>query len=342
MPQQLYLAATTADGSPVECDLALSLLPYEAEHDTLLQRIRRAHLLQHLRTDPNGLARLDIPTYEELLKLVPAPSRPVSLTSERQPTLFVSAHDKDGHTGAFTEDIPRPTGAFRITTPNSIYRPGDPIDIQIAAVESSLPLTVQILRHTLHGDLPLATREVSLINGHASLSVTSDERYSGSVFIEVIAMSPKASEPTRYGNYNGSNDPHVTVTSHVVLFPRDNSLKVGIRMSSETFAPGDQASASMKVTGPQDQDGDNRTQAPSALGIVAVDQAVEERNRTDTDFGEANPQPFFFQWRSAFDDNSAAGGFTLQSVERLDLAKPLPTGAPARRRDSACEPPASD
>ena len=70
---------------------------------------------------------------------------------------------------------------------------------------------MQILRHTLHGDLTLATREVSLINGHAALSVTSDQRYSGFVFIEVIAMSPKASERSRYGNYNGSNDPHVKV-----------------------------------------------------------------------------------------------------------------------------------
>lgn len=325
LPQQLYLAATTADGLPVECDLSLSLLPFEAPHDTLLQRIRRAHLLKRVHTDIHGLARLNIPSYEDLLKIVPASSLPLSSSSDRQPTLYVAARDKDGHTGVLSEDIPRPAATFRITTSNSIYRPGDPIDIQIAAAESSLPLTVQILRRTLHGDLTLATREVSLVNGHASLSVTSDQRYSGFVFIEVIALSAKAGEPEKYGN--GDNDRHVTVASHGLLFPRDNSLKVGIQMSADTFAPGEQASASLSVTGPQDQDGDDSTRAPSALGIVAVDQAVEERNRTDTDFGGANPQPFFFQWRSEFEGDNVAGGFTLQSLERLDLAKPLPPGS---------------
>ena len=54
---------------------------------------------------------------------------------------------------------------------------------------------------------------------------------------------------------------------------------------------------------------------------------MEERNRTDNDFGGTDTQPFFFHWRSEFEDDSSAGGFTLKALERLDLTRPLPPGA---------------
>ena len=186
---------------------------------------------------------------------------------------------------------------------------------------------MQILRHTLRGDLTLATRDITLIHGHASLSLTSDQRYSGLVFISVIALGANLRDAEENGGYDGSDDSQSKVASRALLFPRDNSLQVGIKMSADTFAPGDDATASFSIRGPQDPDGDETDQAPSALGVVAVDQAVEERNRTDNDFGGADMQPFFFHWRSEFEDDSAAGGFTLQALERLDPTQPLPAGA---------------
>ena len=327
LPQQLYLAATTADGTPAECDLNLSLLPYDAPHVTLRQRIAQAFPLQKIHTDAHGLARLSLPTYEALEKMTPAVSGSQPASPEEQPILYVAARDKNGHTGAMTQELTPPTGTFHITTPKSIYQPGDAIEIQIDAAEASLPLTVQIVRHTLHGDLTLATRDIALINGHASFSVTSDRRYSGFVFIAVIALGANLHEAQENGGYDGSDDAQPRVASHALLFPRDNSLQVGIKMSAETFAPGDQATASFNISGPQDPDGDETVQAPSVLGIVAVDQAVEERNRMDNDFGGTGTQPFFFHWRSEFEDDSTAGGFTLPNLARLDPTQPLPPGA---------------
>jgi hypothetical protein len=327
MPEQLYLAANTADGTPAECDLDLSLLPYGAPDDKLRQRIARALPLQKIYTDTHGLARVSLPAYEELLRAAFAGQRSASNAPEEQPTLYITARDKDGHIGAITQDLIPPTGTFRITTQKTIYQPGDSIDVQIDSAESSLPLTVQIFRHTFHGDLTLAARDIALVNGHASLSVTSDQRYSGFVFIAVIALGANLREAQKYSGYYGSGDPQSRVASHALLFPHDNSLRVGIKMSADTFAPGDQATATFDVRGPQDLDGDEAAQAPSALGIVAVDQAVEERNRADNDFGGTDTQSFFFRWRSDFEDNGTAGGFTLKTLERLDATQPLPPDA---------------
>jgi hypothetical protein len=243
-----------------------------------------------------------------------------------QPTLYVSGIDKEGRTGSNNQPVPPPTEEFRIRTNNAIYRPGDVIDIDIDSARAQLPLTVQLLRHTLQGDVTLATRELILANGHASLTVPSDKRFTGLVLIHVLGIGTDSPESARRSDYD-SMDTQTSIGSHTIFFPRDNSLHVGIQMSAETYAPGSEATASLTVRGPQDADGEDSVSAPSALGIVAVDQAVEERNRADNDFGGSNPDPFFFRWRSEYGGSDAAGGFTLRDIGELDLSKPIPDGA---------------
>ena len=331
--QLYYVAATTAAGIPAPCDLAVTLLPYEKPKDTLARRRSKAVPLLHLTTDAHGLARLTLPTYEALLKQVPggAPSDASTPGIYDGPTIYIAAHDNRGDSGAITQDLTAPTETYQITTQNTLYHPGDPLEIAIDSAEPSSPLTVQIIRRTLHGDLTLASREVSLINGHADLTIPTDERFTGFVFVQAIALSTKPIVFVDSGPYQSSQDPQIALASRAVLFPRDNSLHIGIRMSAETYAPGAQATAALSVQGPQDPDGEDTAPAPSALGIVAVDQAVEERNRTDNDFGGSNAEPFFFSWRSDFEGFDSVGGFTLESLEqsldRLGPAKPFPAGA---------------
>ncbi len=77
-----------------------------------------------------------------------------------------------------------------------------------------------------------ATRDITLIHGHAALSLTSDhQRYSGLVFISVIALGANLRDAEREnGGYDGSDDSQSKVASRALLFPRiDNSLQVGIK-----------------------------------------------------------------------------------------------------------------
>lgn len=325
LPQGYFASVTTADGQPAECDLAVSLLPASSKGEAPQQRIARALLLDRIHTDANGLARISLPTYAELVKRRPVAKVGGASDETDEPVLLFRAQGRLGQSGLIEQALPSPAGMLRVDTPKTIYRPGDPIAISIDSAEPALPLRVQVLRHTRRGDVTLDTRDIILAKGHAELTVASDSRYTGLVFVNVVAMGTKAntSDADSYGNMG--DDSQTALASHALLFPRDNSLHVGITMSADTYSPGSEAIASLTVRGPQDLDGDDVRPVPSALGLVAVDQAVQERNRSDSEFGGADSQPFFFHMN--FGDSGSVGGFTLSSLERLDAAKALPPGA---------------
>ena len=327
LPEQLYLAVTTADGTPTECDLSLSLLPQATKHNTLAQRIERALPLQHLHTDSHGLARINLDTWEELQRRTPAAPAGSPSIAEDLPTIRLTARDTAGRTGAQEMVLPEPVEALRITTGKALYRPGDSVDVTVEAASftsPALPVTVQLLRHTRHGDILLATRDITLAKGRASLSCPTDRRFSGFVFVNAFSLGTNTQEEDRFNRNYRDRDPRTLMVARALLFPRDNALKVDIHMSRESYAPGDEATAALTVHGPQDPDGEDSAPAPSALGIVAVDQAVEERNRTDNDFSGPGTQPFFFRWNPEYEVRGEAGGFTLDSLQQIDTTKPLP------------------
>ena len=103
--------------------------------------------------------------------------------------------------------------------------------------------------------------------------------------------------------------------------PAISRLHVDVRLARETYRPGDTASANIDITGPQDSDGDDVSPARTALGIVAVDQAVTERNRSDNEFGSGSS--FFFPWRLLFNDAHQVAGISLAEIERRDADKPF-------------------
>jgi len=331
LPQRLYLAVTAADGTPTECDLSLALLPHDSPKETAAQAAARALPLQHLHTNSLGLAPIDLPIYEALQKLRPplAPNSPPSQSSDEDPELLITARDAQGRTGSLSQTLNEPELDLRITAAKPLYRSGDAIQLTVESAtltETKLPITVQLIRSTQHGDVVLDTREVTLDHGAAKLTIPTDERYAG--YIHALAtvlpsLSPTTAHHQNQYYFNASDV--IVSASTALLFPRDNALHVDVQMNALTYHPGDQATAKLSVHGPPDIDGDLPGPIPAALGLVAVDQAVTERNRTDTEFGNADNSSFFFHWYSPF-AGSDVGGFTLPQIARLDLAKPIPPG----------------
>ena len=319
-PQQRYVSVTTADGTPVECDLTVSLLPQETDGEKFTKRAERAVVLDHVHTDLHGLARLSLPESAELMKRRPAPTKAAASPSEDEtPELLISARDGAGDAGSITHPVQSPSELLRVATDRTIYRAGGAIAITIDSAEAALPLTVQVVRSTQRGNVLLETRAITLAQGHAALTIPTDARYTGAVFVNAIALG--ALEDKGQRGYQGWE---TAVASRAVLFPRDNELHVGVAMSAATYRPGTDASAAITVRGPQDVDGDETAPAASALGIVAVDRAVGERDRSDRDFGGSGQTFFFNNWNG---DGGAAGGFTTASLQQLDMTKPLPEGA---------------
>ena len=105
-----------------------------------------------------------------------------------------------------------------------------------------------------------------------------------------------------------------TFNTRSVFYPRDHELKLDLRMSAQTYRPGDEASADFRV-----QTADNRA-VESALGITIIDRAVEERTRTDVEFGS---QRFSYPW---LDDGESLAGVSRSALDKLDLSKPIPDG----------------
>ena len=317
-----FVAVTSADGTPVAADLAVSLLPPSTgqSKETLAGQLKRARLLQRVHTDARGIARLDLGPFETLAGLATA-------GHSAEPEVFIEAKDASGQTGAYTQQLTEPDSELRVRTAKAVYRPGDTIEVTLESPESALPVSVQLLRRTRHGDVVLAARDVGLRAGRARfafLTDAADARYSGVLFVSAVALRDRVG-PRRpsYTPVQEADDP-VEAASRAVLFPHDNALHVDVKLAKASYKPGEQATATLTVSGPQDPDGDDREPAPSALGLVAVDEAVEERNRTDSDFGNVGGQSFLFRWRSGFENGGVVGGVTLAGLERMELKGPAP------------------
>jgi len=63
--------------------------------------------------------------------------------------------------------------------------------------------------------------------------------------------------------------------------------QVDVKLAKSVFRPGDEPTAELRVTG---ADGEQTT---SALGLVVVDKAVEERERTDQDLAGKEDSTIF-------------------------------------------------
>jgi hypothetical protein len=317
LPVSGYVSVTTADGQPaVNADIRIELLPRSsAEHkETLSDFIAHSVPVAEFKTDSYGLVRLDhLPTYETLVKRTPPPIHPSSDDRDTfEPDLLITAIAPDARSGRAIATIEEPDSIFRFTTDRTLYKPGDPIIVTLASAKPSLPVHLQLLRTTSSGLVTLAAENIILRNGRATSTISSgttgapDPRFTGYLTVSAVAF--------------GSDDTETSTASHTVLFPRDNSLHVDVKVAHDTYRPGDTATATVDIKGPQDPDGEDTSVARSALGLVAVDQAVTERNRSDDDFGGSS---FFFPWRSIFNSSNQVAGLSLADIEQRDPDKPF-------------------
>lgn len=88
-------------------------------------------------------------------------------------------------------------------------------------------------------------------------------------------------------------------------------------MTKASYKPGEQAAANIHVSSPEGMG------AASAVGLVVVDKAVEERERNEEEFGSNwGFYNFLESWRSS----EAIGGVSFADLKKLDMSKPVPEG----------------
>ena len=288
MPMEFYVSTSYADGTPAPC--AVTIREAE-ENDDAQAHKSSAPALQTIKTNKYGVAKvtgLVLPKHQA--------------DGSRQVELQFNARDDKGQSGQHTEEFyPSDDTVVRVATDKALYRPGEPVQVEITANVPELKLGLDVARDAL----VLRSQLVELHDGRATVTLPFTPEFHDEITIAAYV----------FGARNGDNDNYdYTAGSRTVLFPRRRDLQLDVQLSKAEYQPGEDAHASFRV---RDATGRN---AESALGVVVFDEAVEERARTDSEFGTNSFYSLYRYWHGS----DALAGFTRNDLNRIDLAQPIP------------------
>lgn len=281
LPLQFYVSTFYADGTPASCKVDVSLV--NSEKPTSAETKTVSELLNTIRTNRYGLAKANIRLNGEF-------------ADRHSVRLQFSATDTNRRSGLvkqryYLED----QHAVLVDTPKSLYRAGEPI---IASITSNLPNQTLVVELAKDSSVIRSTR-VQLRDGRATASFPYAPNLTG---LLTVAAYPDFADSER----------QVGVRS--ILYPQSPDLNVNIKSSQATYRPGDDARVSFSV-----RTSDGRA-AESALGVVVLDKAVEERMRTDAEFG-GDYQRYNTTVAEFLGIDQQFAGVTFRDLQRLDMRK---------------------
>ena len=288
-PMNLYVSTCYADGTPAQCEIKVSQSLSDSGSDT---RVTRTRPLRTINTNRYGVARC--------AGIVLKADHHGTLKNRGFGQLEVAlvARDRDGRTGHTTRTIwSQSTNLIYVATNKTLYKPGEPIDVEVSATSRPSRLLIDVTQ----GFRLIHSQVVSLVNGHGRFTLPYRKEFQDDVTIAAYVYE-------RGKNFDSG--------VREVLFPRRHELKLNLNMSQQQYRPGEQASATFQI-----QTGSGQP-TESALGIAVIDRAVEERSRTDADFGGKYDYSRAFSALRGYDEGIA--GITRRELENLDLSKRIP------------------
>lgn len=282
-PLEFYVSSVYADGTPAQCEVALSRVWDKDES-------RGEQALRTIKTNRYGLAK------------VTGLVLPQTDADDNEVSLLLRAHGENGATGEHTESIYTDQKlALRVEADKALYRDGEPLNISLASNQLELPVNLDLI----NDQKVVQSQLVQLRNGRAALSIPYRREFNGPVTI--AAYSPTA----------GSEDDAGAAT-RTVLYPHDRDLKFTLALNHDTYKPGEEASATFLTRTAAGR------AAESALGVVIFDKAVEERARTDREFG--GKYGFNYVYCYLNDCGGSIAGISRKDLDQIDLSKSLPQG----------------
>jgi hypothetical protein len=244
--------------------------------------------LRTFKTDRNGLAKI---TGLMLPKLG---------VDDEDPSLMFRARDNRGGTGTHSESFGLDKEhIFRIATEKSLYRDGEPIRAEIASNQSDVTVALD----AIGADRVIQSQLVHIQNGRASVTVPYRKEFSGAIALAAYDLTATEDK---------------SAAMRTVLYPHDHDLKLNLRLNHEMYRPGEEATADFLTRAAAGY------AKESALGVVIFDKAVEERARSDRDFG--GNYGFYRAYCYLSGCDSQVAGITRNDLDRVDLTKPLPDG----------------
>ena len=217
--------------------------------------------------------------------------------------LMFRARDDRGLTGQHAEAFDLSGWSLvRISTDKPLYRDGEPIRAEIVSNRPDSTVVLDVINE----NQVVQSQLVVLKEGRASVVIPFRRELSGAVTLAAYSL-----ETTEEDNHSVSG-------VRTVLYPHDRDLKLNLALNQESYRPGQEASANFLTrfaTG---------RAAESALGVVIVDKAVEERARTEREFSSA--YAFSNAYRYLSNDFGNVAGLSRKDLDHIDWSKPLPAG----------------
>ena len=206
----------------------------------------------------------------------------------------VIARDKDGRKGTVTENLDfDDDDTVQVTTDRAIYKPGDMINASVLSTVKDGPVYLDIV----NGWSVVDSRMADLKNGRAEIHVPYTDAFKG--VLKVAAYIEKGDELIK--------------ASRGIIFPAKPAIAVNASFDKAVYKPNDEATVKFSVL-------DTLGNAlESALGVVVLDKAVEERSRTDNESGS--------MWRDYsgyLGHGENFGNINVKDINDLDLSKPIP------------------
>jgi hypothetical protein len=213
--------------------------------------------------------------------------------------LLAEASDDKARTGQSVRRIETDENPYLLlNASHAIHKPGEPIEISLRSNQLNKRIVVEVSRE----EATLTRQEVLLRNGKASVVFPYDERFTDEVSVAAYSL--------------GEED-HDLAALVTVLYPKNRRLGVSVQPDKSEHRPGESANVKFAVHTP------DSSAAESVLGVKIVDRAVEERQRTDSEFGQRSGRSWW-RWSLWSEDNGGFGSITRDDLDLIALNQPVP------------------
>lgn len=207
----------------------------------------------------------------------------------------IIAKDKNGRRGTFQNAVSfdEDEAKIQIATDRTIYKPGETMTVKIDSTIKSGPVYVDVVT----GWSVIDSRIAELKDGRAVMQIPYSDSFKGELKIAAFAEE-------------GEND--IVRASRGVIFPARQGITVDASFDKAVYKPNEEATVKFGIV-----DAIGQT-VETALGVVVLDKAVEERARTDSEFGG--------MWRGLSGWLGYGDGFgsvNVKDLNELDLTKPI-------------------
>jgi hypothetical protein len=285
-----YASTYYPDGTPAECQISISEDPHRGEDSSDKSgNPAERQFLRKTRTNSYGVIKVaDLPL----------------LNDGDKHRLIFDVREKNGIRTTLEETIYKDSHNYiLVTTDKALYKEREQIVVSVHTQQiPSGPLAVDLYRDST----VLWTGRIKLRNNRGFTIIPYSAQLRGELTIAVYSLET-----------DSGREYDIPYGSCRILFPDPSMLKVRINTDRNTYKPGEETTAIVDVTMP------SGLPAAGALGAVVIDKAVEERMRTDQEFGAGHYG--FWDWSWLY-PTASVGGITVKDLNELDLSQPLPEG----------------